>query len=48
MPIKIWVAVMDDKTRDEHAAMDGEERPIGVPFSNGLMYPNEINCRCQI
>lgn len=48
MPIKIWVAVLDDKTRDEHAMMDGEERPIDMPFSNGLMYPNEINCRCQI
>jgi len=48
IPIKIWVAVMDDRTRDEHADMDGEERPIDHPFSNGLQFPNEINCRCQI
>lgn len=48
MTIKIWVAVMDSATRDEHAAMDGEERPINMPFSNGLQCPSEINCRCQI
>lgn len=53
--IKIWVAVMDDKTRDSHAMMNGEERPIDMPFSNGLMTPREfggsasevINCRCD-
>lgn len=56
MNIKIWVAVLDDKTRDSHAEMDGEERPIDMPFSNGLMFPGDsagdasetINCRCQI
>jgi len=46
--MKTWVAVMDSATRDEHAAMDGEEQPIHKPFSNGLMFPSEINCRCQI
>lgn len=56
MPIKIWVAVMDGKTRESHAVEDGEERPIDTPFSNGLMYPGDprgsadevINCRCVI
>ncbi|MEA3464289.1 MAG: phage minor head protein, partial [Patescibacteria group bacterium] len=55
MPIKIWVAVMDSSTRDSHAYLDGEERPIDMPFSNGLMYPGAdgpasevINCRCKI
>lgn len=48
MPIKIWVAVMDSVTREEHAEMDGEEVPIDMPFSNGLDYPSEPNCRCQI
>lgn len=51
---KIWVAVMDDATRDSHAMLDGEEVPINQHFSNGLMYagdpsgsPEEIiNCRC--
>jgi HK97 family phage portal protein len=50
MQIKIYVAVLDDATRDEHAEMDGEERPIDMPFSSGEMYPGEhsINCRCTI
>jgi len=53
---KIWVAVLDGATRDSHAAVDGEERPIDRPFSNGLMFPGDprgdagevINCRCVI
>lgn len=53
--IKIWVAVMDDVTRDSHASLDGEEVPIDKKFSNGLMYAGDpsgdgsetINCRCQ-
>lgn len=56
MPIKIWVAVMDSKTRDWHANLDGEERPINNPFSNGLQFPGDpngpadevVNCRCTI
>lgn len=46
--IKIWTAVMDERTRDEHAAMDGQERAIDALFSNGLMYPSEPNCRCTV
>jgi HK97 family phage portal protein len=53
---KIWVAVMDDATRDSHADVDGEEKPIDMVFSNGLMYPGDssapaeevINCRCVV
>lgn len=53
---KIWVAVLDASTRHSHAYADGEERPIGMPFSNGLMMPGDprgpaeevINCRCTI
>lgn len=56
LTIKIWVAVLDDRTRDSHASVDGEERPLDVPFSNGLMFPGDpnasaeevINCRCVI
>lgn len=56
IPIKIWVAVMDDKTRDTHAMLDGQEVPINHVFSNGLEFPGDIsgpaeeviNCRCQI
>jgi HK97 family phage portal protein len=56
LTIKIWVAVRDAYTRDSHATLDGEERPIDRPFSNGLMLPGDpagspeevINCRCMI
>lgn len=63
LDIKIWVSVLDKNTRgndpkDEanHIETDGEEVPIDMPFSNGLMYPGEngapaaevINCRCVI
>lgn len=54
--IKIWVSVLDDRTRDSHVELDGEEQPIDKPFSNGLMMPLDptgaaeevINCRCSI
>lgn len=53
---KIWVAVLDEATRDSHVAVDGEEVPIDAAFSNGLMFPGDpagsaeeiINCRCVI
>jgi HK97 family phage portal protein len=48
IPIKIWVSVGDDRTREEHLEMDGEERGIDEPFSNGRMIPDEPNCRCTI
>ncbi len=56
LTIKIWVSVLDGATRDSHAGVDGEERPIDRPFSNGLMFPGDprgsaeevINCRCVI
>jgi hypothetical protein len=56
--IKIWAWFAGDKggVRDGHLAIDGEERPIDMPFSNGLMFagdpsadPSEtINCNCSI
>ncbi len=48
LKIKIWTAVMDERTRPEHADMDGEEVALDAPFSNGLQYPSEPNCRCTI
>lgn len=56
LTLKTWVAVLDSATRDSHAEIDGEERPLDMPFSNGLMYPGSpdgppeevINCRCVI
>lgn len=45
---KKWVAVMDERTRPEHAAVHGEVVPIDEPFSNGRMHAGEeINCRCR-
>lgn len=55
---EIWRATKDDRTRDSHAAMDGQEVERGEPFITGngvyLMYPGDpngppeevINCRC--
>lgn len=45
---KEWVATIDDRTRDEHFDMDEETVPLDSPFSNGLDYPQEPNCRCVI
>jgi len=55
---KIWVAVLDDVTRPEHAAMDGTEIPIDrdfeLPDGTNIHIPGDgppehsINCRCRI
>jgi len=45
---KEWLATMDDRVREEHAAMNGEIVDLDKPFSNGLMFPSEPNCRCTI
>lgn len=40
---KTWVATLDSRTRDSHARLHGEERPMDEEFSNGLMYPGDEN-----
>jgi len=45
---KEWVATLDDRTRDEHIALNGEVVQVDQSFSNGLQSPSEINCRCVI
>jgi len=45
---KEWIAVMDDRTRPEHAMLNGEIVGLSENFSNGLPYPQEFNCRCVI
>jgi uncharacterized protein with gpF-like domain len=53
---KVWVATADDRTRESHAELDGEEVLVDEPFSNGLMCPADptgepeevYNCRCTI
>lgn len=52
---KMWVARLDERTRDSHAGMDGEIRGVRERFSNGLMSPGDpsgapgevYNCRCR-
>jgi SPP1 gp7 family putative phage head morphogenesis protein len=51
---KRWIATTDARTRDSHAAVNGEVVALDQPFSNGLRYPHEegapveevVNCRC--
>jgi len=45
---KEWIAVMDDRTRPEHAMLNGEIVGLNENFSNGIPYPQEYNCRCVI
>jgi phage portal protein BeeE len=52
---KEWVSTMDDRTRETHAAMNGETVPMDEAYSNGLMQPGDpggdpsqvIQCRCN-
>lgn len=57
--VKVWMATNDERTREEHLELDGQERDIDEPFENSLgeiMYPgdpdadpaNVYNCRCTM
>jgi SPP1 gp7 family putative phage head morphogenesis protein len=51
-----WLSQRDERVRESHQIVDGEEVEIGQPFSNGLLYPGDpsgsaaevINCRCSV
>lgn len=53
---KAWMATLDDRTRDSHALLDGEQVELDEAFSNGLMFPGDAegepaeiyNCRCRM
>ena len=56
---KQWVATLDDRTRDTHQRLDGQEKPVDEPFKvDGMeiMYPGDpsaepelvYNCRCTM
>jgi SPP1 gp7 family putative phage head morphogenesis protein len=45
----VWVATMDDRTREEHADMDGVTVPYDQEFdcADGTTWPGDApNCRC--
>lgn len=58
--VRVWRATQDDRTRDTHAEMDGQERGLEEPFESPsgalLMYPGDpdapldetANCRCVL
>lgn len=53
---KVWMATPDDRTRESHFEMDGEEVDTDEDFSNGCAYPGDPdgdpsevwNCRCTM
>lgn len=54
--LKEWLASLDDRTRESHAEVNGEQVGLDDDFSNGLPYPNAegapaeeaCNCRCSV
>lgn len=58
--VQEWVPAGDDRTRDWHASMAGQTRPMGEPFTSGrgasLRFPGDpnapanevIQCRCAV
>lgn len=56
---KRWVATLDDRTRDTHQILDGQEVPVSEPFEvegMEIMFPGDphaepelvYNCRCTM
>lgn len=56
---KVWLATLDERTREEHADLDGQERDIDKPFETSgytIDYPGDpdaapemvFNCRCTL
>lgn len=54
--LKYWMAVLDNRTRDSHAELDGERIPLDAEFKEGLSRPRDpngdpeeiCNCRCDL
>lgn len=42
-----WIATADDRTRDEHADLDGEQVGLNEGFSLGFEPGEEVACRCS-
>jgi SPP1 gp7 family putative phage head morphogenesis protein len=53
---KKWMSTKDSRTRRSHQELDGETQPYAMSFTNGLMYPGDMNgdpseycnCRCTM
>lgn len=56
---KVWIAALDERTREWHAEIDGDEKDQDEPFENSkgeIMFPgdpsahpaNIYNCRCSL
>lgn len=57
---KQWLSTDDHRVRESHEDIDGQERPLGVPFTTGAGHAAEfpgdpslppsdrINCRCAV
>lgn len=53
---QIWISTLDGRTRTSHRHLMGQKRPLGKPFSNGLLFPGDpngpgwevYNCRCTL
>ncbi len=48
LPYFRYVAIMDDRTRDEHAALHGTIKRKDDPFWDTYFPPNGWNCRCSV
>lgn len=54
--LKVWMAVLDNRTRESHAELDGVAIPLNETFDNGCDRPRDpkgsleetINCRCDL
>jgi hypothetical protein len=54
--LKEWLSAEDDRVRDTHVELDGEQQPLTGTFTNGCRFPGDLNgppeevwnCRCTL